>query len=334
MLMGCSDADDTAGPLDGVIYCSEGDPISFNPQLDTSGTTSDASSHQIYDRLINFDPLSGQIVPGLASSWLVSKDGLTYTFQLRRGVKFHQTPYFSPNRTFNADDVIFSIDRWRLPDHPYHEVSGGHYPYFSSLGLSNVIADVKRINGYRVELTLKQPDSSFLANLATDFAVILSAEYGEQLQSKGTPDRIDNFPIGTGPFKFVEYERDHHIRYRAHPEYWQTGTDLQQIIFDITPNNSSRLAKLLTGECDVLGYPSASDVGYLADKEGIKIVESTSMNVSYWASAGLAWGQQRSSPTRSSNVDLSVIRGGRRCQRHRCCHASCSASADTPLARA
>ena len=91
----------------GIVYCSEGSPANFNPQLETSGTTVDASSHQIYDRLIDFDPVTGDIVPALATSWLVSDDGKTYTFQLRQKVPFHNTETFSPTRFFNAEDVLF-----------------------------------------------------------------------------------------------------------------------------------------------------------------------------------------------------------------------------------
>ncbi len=136
-------------------------------------------------------------MPSLASSWLVTNDGLTYAFQLRRDVSFHTTSYFEPTRNFNADDVVFSIDRWRLNSHPYHYVSGGRYPYFESLGLAQNIASVERVNGYRVEITLKRRDSSFLANLATDFAVILSEEYAEALSQQGTPGKLDLLPIGT-----------------------------------------------------------------------------------------------------------------------------------------
>lgn len=283
VLAGCIDADKSAVPLDGVIYCSEGSPVSFNPQLDTSGTTSDASSHQIYDRLINFDPLSGKIVPGLASSWLVSRDGLTYTFQLRRGVRYHQTPYFTPTRTFNADDVIFSIDRWRSADHPYHSVSGGQYPYFSSLGLSEVIVDVKRINGYRVELTLNQPDSSFLANLATDFAAILSAEYAQKLTADQKQDRIDMFPIGTGPFKFQKYKKDRFIRYAKHHNYWQHDLAVEKLIFDITPSSSQRLAKLMTGECDAIAFPAHTELDTIREREDLTLDEKPGLNVGFWA---------------------------------------------------
>lgn len=289
----------------GIIYCSESNPVTFNPQLDTSSTTSDASSHQLYDRLLDFDPDSGRIVPSLASSWLVSEDGLTYAFQLRKDVWFHTTGYFEPSRNFNADDVIFSIDRWRLKSHPYHYVSGGSYPYFESIGIAQNIASVERVNGYRVEITLKRRDSSFLANLATDFAVILSKEYATELAQAGTPSKIDQLPIGTGPFKFESYRKDHFIKYLRHDNYWRTqthevkGSDLatelqnvneeqkitqvEQLIFDITPRSSLRLAKLMTGECDATAFPAQTELEVIRTEDDLTLAEKPGLNVGFWA---------------------------------------------------
>ncbi len=313
----------------GIIYCSESNPVTFNPQLDTSSTTSDASSHQLYDRLLDFDPESGRIVPSLASSWLVSDDGLTYAFQLQKDVWFHSTRYFTPTRNFNADDVIFSINRWRLRSHPYHYVSGGRYPYFESIGLAQNIASVERVNGYRVEITLKRRDSSFLSNLATDFAVILSEEYAEQLTQAGTPSKIDELPVGTGPFKFDSYRKDHFIKYLRHDNYWrdqlldddtdsetytfvdagdsasqdsqnnqssevvsenevaQTSdvekTVVEQLIFDITPRSSLRLAKLMTGECDATAFPAQTELEVIRAKENLTLAEKPGLNIGFWA---------------------------------------------------
>lgn len=294
----------------GIIYCSESNPVTFNPQLDTSSTTSDASSHQLYDRLLDFDPNSGRIVPSLASSWLVSDDGLTYAFQLRKDVWFHKTGYFEPTRNFNADDVIFSINRWRLRSHPYHYVSGGRYPYFESIGLAQNIASVERVNGYRVEITLKRRDSSFLSNLATDFAVILSEEYAEQLAEAGTPSKIDELPVGTGPFKFNSYRKDHFIKYLRHDNYWRTQAleeddngdnnltpELQslsqqqkletplveQLIFDITPRSSLRLAKLMTGECDATAFPAQTELEVIRTEDDLTLAEKPGLNIGFWA---------------------------------------------------
>ncbi|TDF39576.1 ABC transporter substrate-binding protein [Alteromonadaceae bacterium M269] len=283
LLSSCSDIKHNELSKKGVIYCSEGDPATFNPQLDTSGTTADATSHQLYSRLIEFDPNTSKIAPGLASSWLVSRDGLTYTFQLRRNVAFHSTSYFTPTRSFNADDVIFSINRWRLDNHPYNKVSGGNYPYFVSLGLNEVVEDVSRINGYRVEIKLTRPDSSFLANLATDFSVILSEEYATQLLAQGTPSLIDTKPVGTGPYKFVDYRKDSFIRYQKHENYWQLGDIPEQLIYDITTTDSLRLAKLISGECDATSYISNSEIGAIEQRPNLVLNERPGLNIGFWA---------------------------------------------------
>ena len=279
----CSKSPQESFYQSGIVYCSESNPVNFNPQLDTSGTTSDATSHQIYGRLLDFEPDTGRIVPSLAESWLVSDDGLTYTFQLRKDVHFHTTEYFTPSRTFNADDVLFSINRWRLPSHPYHNVSGGRYPYFESLGLAENIANVSRINGYRVEITLHRRDSSFLANLATDFSVILSEEYAQYLLNRGVPERIDHFPLGTGPFKFDSYRKDHHIRYQRNDEYWKNETTAQHLIYDITPKSSLRLAKLITGECDAIAFPAQTELDIIRNRENLLLAEKPGLNIGFWA---------------------------------------------------
>ena len=94
-----------------LVYCSEGSPEGFNPQLFTSGTTYDASSVPLYNRLVEFKIGTTEVIPGLAEKWEVSEDGKTYTFHLRKGVKWHDNKEFKPTRELNADDVVFSFDR-------------------------------------------------------------------------------------------------------------------------------------------------------------------------------------------------------------------------------
>ena len=117
-----------------LVFCSEGSPEIFNPQLTVSATAQDAAGRTIYNRLVEFEPGTTNIKPALAESWAVSDDGLEYTFKLREGVKFHETPWFTPTRDLNVDDVIFSFERMWKADHPYHDVSGGTYEYFNSMG--------------------------------------------------------------------------------------------------------------------------------------------------------------------------------------------------------
>ena len=111
----------TAANAKTLVFCSEGSPEGFDPALYTAGTTFDASSRQIYNKLVEFKPGTTEIAPALAESWTVSDDGKEYTFKLRKGVKFHTSKDFTPSRDFNADDVLYSVQPPGLiPDHPDH----------------------------------------------------------------------------------------------------------------------------------------------------------------------------------------------------------------------
>lgn len=103
-----------------LVYCSEGSPEGFDPGLYTAGTTFDAASVTVYNKLMEFKPGTTEAEPGLAESYEVSDDGLQYTFKIRPGVKFQTTEFFTPTRDLNADDVVFSFERQWKKDHPWH----------------------------------------------------------------------------------------------------------------------------------------------------------------------------------------------------------------------
>jgi len=266
-----------------LVYCSEGSPESFNPQLATSGTTFDASSRQVYNRLVEFKIGETTLTPGLAERWEVSDDGLEYTFHLRRGVTFHTTADFTPTREFNADDVLFSFNRQRDPAHPYHQVSGGVYKYWQDMDMASLVADVVRLDDHTVRFVLTRPESPFLSNLAMDFASILSAEYADQLLAAGKPERIDLAPVGTGPFQFERYQKDAFIRYRAHPGYWRGREKLDKLVFAITVDPSVRFARLRAGECHVMAYPLPADIPAMREHPRIRVAEQPGLNIGYWA---------------------------------------------------
>jgi len=278
-LMACENNDPLSLSAKSVIYCSEGSPESFNPQTVTSGTTIDATSNQLYDRLITFSPVDNSIAPALAKSWHVTRDGKMITFYLRKDVAFHKTDYFFPTRTLNADDVIFSFNRILDPGHEYYSVSGAQYPFFQSVNFSSLVEQIEKINDYTVRFKLRHPDSSFLSNLATDFSVILSAEYGQELTAKGNQQNIDIYPIGTGPYKLKEYRPGSLIRYYPHENYWRNEVALEQLLFDITPSNTGRLTKLLAGECDVIAYPIAHEK--ISERKDLLLEAETAFNVGY-----------------------------------------------------
>ena len=266
-----------------LVYCSEGSPEGFTPIHYTAGTTFDASSKNVFDRLVLFERGTTKIIPGLAESWDVSEDGKTYTFHLRKGVDFHATPYFTPTRQFNADDVLFSFNRASDVNHPYHKVSGASYEYYEAMGMGDLIASLTKKDDHTVVFELTKPEAPFIANLAMDFASIHSAEYADNMMKAGTPEMFDQKPIGTGPFMFVSYQKDSMIRYRAHPTYWRGKAAIDKLVFSITPDASVRYAKLQKGECHVMPYPNPADLAAMKTDSGINMMEKEGLNVGYLA---------------------------------------------------
>jgi len=134
-----------------LVYCSEGSPEGFNPQYYTTGTTFDAVSVPMFNRLVEFDIGTTNVVPGLAESWTAAADGLSYTFKLRKGVKFHSTPKFTPTRDFNADDVLFSYNRMADPAHPMAKTTPGTtYAYFDDMDMKSIVDRVERVDAMTV----------------------------------------------------------------------------------------------------------------------------------------------------------------------------------------
>ncbi len=266
-----------------LIYCSEGSPEGFTPALYTAGTTFDASSRHLYNRLVEFERGGTSVVPALAESWSVSDDGLVYTFQLRRGVKFHSTKGFTPSRDFNADDVVFSFNRQLKKDHPFHKISGGGYEYFNAMDMPNLLASVEKVDDLTVKLTLSVIEAPMIANLGMDFASIHSAEYASNMMRAGTPDKFDLEPVGTGPFRLVQYQKDAVIRYKAHAGYWGGKAAIDDLIFAITPDASVRYAKLLAGECHVMAYPNPADIAAMQADPTLNVLQQEGLNVGYLA---------------------------------------------------
>lgn len=279
----CSVAAGQAAPAKTLVFCSRESPDSFNPQLSTSQATFDASARPIYDRLVSFDPKTRDIVPALAESWNISGDGLEYVFRLRKGVSFHTTRNFRPTRYLTAQDVVFSFARQLSRKHPWHGVSGGDYAFFRGLGLNDLIDSVTAVGESTVAFRLRQANASFLAELAMDFASILSAEYAQQMADAGTPERLDRDPVGTGPFKLVQYQRDALIRYVAHRDYWRGVARLDNLVFAIIPDAGVRLQKLRNGECHVIEQPDPADLPALLSDPQIKVIRQTAADLGFLA---------------------------------------------------
>ena len=265
-----------------LVYCSEGSPENFNPQVNTTGTSFDAA-YPVFNRLVEFEPGTTKVMPALAEKWDVSDDGLTYTFHLRKGVKFHSNKKFKPTRDFDADDVIASFNRMWKADDPYSKVSGGAYDYFNDMGMPDLLKSIDKVDDHTVKFTLNKPESPFIANMAMDFAAIHSKEYMDAMMKAGTPEQVDQAPIGTGPFRFVDYQKDAVIRYEANPSYFRGKQKIDKLVFAITPDATARIAKLQAGECQIAPYPNPADLPKLKADPKLKVEEQEGLNVGYLA---------------------------------------------------
>ncbi|MFK3825857.1 ABC transporter substrate-binding protein [Pseudomonas yamanorum] len=267
-----------------LVYCSEASPAGFDPSQYTSGTDFDASAETVFNRLTQFKRGGTEVEPGLATSWDVSKDGLTYIFHLRDGVKFHTTDYFTPTRDFNADDVLFTFQRLLDPESPFRKAYPSESPYFTDMGLNTTIKNVEKLDEHTVRFNLNNVDASFVQNLAMSFASVQSAEYAAQLLKEGKAADINQKPVGTGPFVFKRYQKDSQIRYSANKQYWKPDdVKLDNLVFSITPDAAVRLQKLKAGECQVSGYPRPSDIEVMKQDPNLRVLQQAGFNLGFLA---------------------------------------------------
>ncbi|GAW27686.1 ABC transporter substrate-binding protein [Carboxydocella sp. JDF658] len=252
------------------IFAKSGDPVGLDPINVTDGE-SIYVTQQIFDTLVEYKQDSTEIQPALAESWEASKDGLEWTFKLRQGVKFHDgTP-------FNAEAVKFNFDRWRDKNNPYHQ---GDFEYYAAMfgGFPGIIKEVKAVDEYTVKFILEKPNAPFLANLAMAAFGISSPDaikkYGQ--------DYFKN-PVGTGPFKFVEWKKDDKVVLVKNEEYWGEKAKVDKVIFRTIPDNSARLMELKAGTIDAMIGVNPDDVEGIKNDPNLQLLLRPSMNVGYLA---------------------------------------------------
>lgn len=287
----------------GLIYCTHATGFSFNPQTADAGTSMNVITEQIYNKLFEIKNNSASVTPVLAKSYNISADGKVITIQLRKGIQFHHTAWFTPSRNFNADDVVFSLNRVLgynayLPnldthvinyDNPqykifHEEAKKVRFPYFESIKLNKKIKSVKALNPYLVEITLFEPDSSILSHLASQYAIIFSQEYALQLNADDNLVQLDLLPVGTGPYKVKNYFRNQYVRLEQNEKYWKTSPNVKNIIIDLSTDRTGRLVKFLNNECQITSHPDVSQLGLLQENNERFYMKSTEgMNLSYLA---------------------------------------------------
>ncbi len=254
---------------DTLVFGRGGDSTSLDPSRVTEGESFKVTVN-LYETLLNFGEQDTTITPGLATEWEASEDGLTYTFKLREGVKFHD------GTDFNADAVVKNFDRWANGDaekFPYYNSMFGGFKGDEGHVIESVTADGE--NTVLIKLTRSQ--APFLKNIAMSMFAIASPtafELGD--------DQFERNPVGTGPFKFVEWKPNETITIEKFDDYWDAELPkLKKIIFRSIPDNSARLNALMAGDIELADGINPSDGKSIEDNEKLQLFERPSMNVGY-----------------------------------------------------
>jgi peptide/nickel transport system substrate-binding protein len=199
---------------------------------------------QMYEGLVAANAALDGVVPRLAETWDVSQDGLTYTFNLRQGVKFHN------GKDFKAEDVKFTFDKIMDKD-----FGSPRRPNFTAIDHLNVVDD------YTVQFVLAHPYAPILTQLETMYIEPNSADID-----------FSKTPVGTGPFTFVEWVSGQDITVAKNPNYWQAGQPyLDSVVFRPIVEPSTRVVDLQSGNVDLLNAVPLKDVGTLQKDSSVQV---------------------------------------------------------------
>jgi peptide/nickel transport system substrate-binding protein len=261
-----------------LVYGRGGDSVGLDPAYETDGN-SFMICDNILEALVFYKDESTALEPGLATSWEISPDGLTYTFKLRKGVKFHD------GTAFNADAVVFSIGRMMKSRNVKFSGKGWEIPkqerppeYWVSMGMDDTVDLIEATDEYTVVFKLKKVQAPFIANMGMDFADIISPTAFIK-----DPKAFVRNPVGTGPFKFVKWVKDDRINLEANKEYWDKakGPYLDKLIFRVIPENSVRFLELRAGSITMMDFPNPADIEMARKDPKLQIISQPGMNIGY-----------------------------------------------------
>ncbi len=261
-----------------LVFGRGGDSVGLDMAYETDGN-SFMIGDNIFEALVAYKDESTALEPGLAKSWNTSSDGKTYTFHLRKGVKFHDgTP-------FNADAVVFSIGRMMKERNIKFHGKGWKIPvqertpeYWVSMEMDDTVGSIEATGEYTVVFKLKRIEAPFLANMGMDFASIISPT----AFMKNPKEFIRN-PVGTGPFKFVKWITDDRIVLEKNKDYWDKsgGPYLDKIVFRSIPENSVRFLELKTGNIHICQFPNPADIELARKDSNLILPTQPGMNIGY-----------------------------------------------------
>ena len=225
------------------------EPTGLDPTSGNAAATDEVTYANIFEGLTRIDE-NGAVQPDLARSWDISDDGLTYTFHLRDGVKFHDgTP-------LTADIVKFSLDRTTAPDS-----TNGQKQLFAA------IDKVAAVDPLTVKVTLKHPEGSFLYNLGWGDAEIVAP---------ASAATNATHPVGTGPFKFVDWVKGDRVDLAKNPDYWGTPAKLDKATFKFISDPTAAFAALMAGDVDAFpNFPAPETLAQFESDPRFSVVVGT-----------------------------------------------------------
>ncbi|MEM6304022.1 MAG: ABC transporter substrate-binding protein [Pseudomonadota bacterium] len=223
-----------AAAKDDITVAIQLEPPHLDPTSAAAGAIDSVLYSNVFEGLTRF-MADGSVVPGLAESWEISDDGLTYTFTLREGVTFHD------GTTMDAEDVKFSLDRINAEDSANAQKA-----------LYAAISEVNVIDPTTVEVKLSEQNGSMLFNLAWGDAVIVAPE---------SIENIKQMPIGTGAFKFVEWTQGDKIELARNDDYWGEAPALASATFKFISDPTAAFASVMAEDVDVFaGFPAPENL--------------------------------------------------------------------------
>jgi len=255
---GGSESGAPAGLRDTLVFAASADATTLDPH-NTTDTESDQVIMMMYETLIGFDH-DMKIVPRLAERWEVAPDGVTWTFQLRQGIRFHD------GTLFNADAVHRNFARVMDP-------VANH----KRLVLFDMIDRVEAVDERTVRITTKYPFGAFEPTMAHVSAAIVNpavaATFGKDFGSAA--DRAS----GTGPYRIVSWKKDQEIVLERNDDYWGEKGRTKRIVYRPIPEAASRVLALEAGDVDVITRVPSADIARLEKEPGIAVTKTPSVGM-------------------------------------------------------
>jgi peptide/nickel transport system substrate-binding protein len=248
---------------DTIIYAQGADPRGLDPALVDDGESAKIMVN-IYEGLLKYNKDSTAVEPSLAESWDVSPDGLSYTFHLKKGVKFQD------GTAFNADAVKFNIDRQLAPK-VTEDMSYAGFVFGS-------VKDVEVVDENTVKINMTSASTPFLNNLA----MCLGAPIVSPKALQDNSNNVNEHPVGTGPYSFVSWTKGQNVVLKRFDDYWGTKAITTNVIFKFISDNSARVVALNNGEADIIDGIDATVVQQI-ESSGNKIYQAPGMNINYMA---------------------------------------------------